>query len=736
MTEVTLAEALKLGVAAHKAGHFSSADKYYTAILEADPNNSDANHNLGMLAMEVGKTNIAITYLEKATEVRPDIFQYWLSLFQVLLKLGLSSKIKDLYEKAVASEIKEQELSELAEIYRKSQKQIIKEENLAETLKYFTTLYNQQEYSSIINQGADLINQHPNNVVFVNLYASALHATKRHSEAVRLYREIINREPLNERLHNNLGVALYSDNKFSEAISSHEKAIRINPNYSDAHYNLGNALSANEQYDEAIESYYAALKLNSDSSFTHNNLGNVFEKLHEYDLAQKHYEKSVEMDPNLPSALYNLGNIKRIKNQFHDAIICYEKSLILEPNNVEALTNLGVCFHEVGDLSSAFKTYSKALDLADRVHIAHNNLGNIYLDIGDVKNAKQSYKKSLASNPDYADAHRNLSRLEDYRTSSPQIKQIEKLLTDESINLNERIQLHHAYATINEKLGNIEIAFNHFVEAGALRQRLLNYNIAQDEEIFERIKKNTLHFNLNNLTIEKLRTQNNPIFIVGMPRSGTTLVEQIISSHSLVNAAGELPFLSELCHPILSKNKTIFSDELLNIRTHYLNKLEKFAGENKFITDKMPQNFYYIGLITKIFPEAKIIHVSRDPHALCWSNFKQYFSSNGLGYSYNLEDTVKYHKLYKDLMNFWRAQTEDKIFEFSYDKLVNDPEHWTRKLISFIGLDWDDKCLKPEDNTRLVRTASQDQVRKTIYQNSNNTWRRYKNHIGSVFDDL
>lgn len=736
MTEITIAEALQLGIAAHKAGEFSVAEKYYTAILQADPSNSDANHNLGMLAIDVGKTKISIPYFEKATEARPDIFQYWLSLLRALFMLGLSDKIKIAHEKAVSSGIKEHELSQLTEIYRKSQKQIQKKDDLANILNYFETLYNQQEYSLIISQSDKLLNRYPDNVTLINLYASALLAVNRNLEAIRLYRKIINMEPMNEKLHNNLGVALYSNNQFGEAISAHEDAIRINPNYPDAYHNLGNAFSANKQYDQAIESYFAALELNRDSFITHNNLGNVFEKQNKFDLAQKHYKKSVEVNPNFSSGHYNLGNIKRIKNQFIDAIKCYEKSLNLEPSNIETLTNLGACYHDVGDINKAFKTYSRVLDLGDRVHIAHNNLGNIYLDLGDVENAKSCYKKSLASNPDYAEAHRNLSRLEDYQASSPQIKHIKKLLTDKTVNFNEKSHLHHAYATIHEKIGKFETAFNHFKEAGRLRQSFLNYNIEQDEAIFELIKMKASHLNVSDFKIEESRTQNNPIFIVGMPRSGTTLVEQIISSHSLVTAAGELPFLSDLCHPILSKNTTINADDLLNIRTHYLNNLVKFSGANKFITDKMPQNFYYIGLITKIFPEAIIIHVSREPHALCWSNFKQFFSSDGLGYSYNLEDTVRYYKLYKDLMHFWCAQTKDKIFELSYEELVNQPELWTRKLISFIGLDWEDQCLKPEENRRLVRTASQKQVREKIYKNSNDNWYEYKRYIGSAFDYL
>jgi hypothetical protein len=221
-----------------------------------------------------------------------------------------------------------------------------------------------------------------------------------------------------------------------------------------------------------------------------------------------------------------------------------------------------------------------------------------------------------------------------------------------------------------------------------------------------------------------------------MPRSGTTLAEQIISSHSQVHGAGELPFLSRFGGSLSLGNQIINAENTLQMRNAYLNELEKVSNGCQFVTDKMPQNFLHIGLLLKVLPEAKVIHVKRDPAATCWSNCKHYFSSKGLGYSYDLSDTVNYFKLYQDLMDFWDQQYSDQIYHLDYDKLTLDQEAETRKLIEHLELDWEDNCLSPQENKRSVRTASQQQVRQKVYTGSSQAWRKFEPYLNGVFDEF
>jgi hypothetical protein len=246
---------------------------------------------------------------------------------------------------------------------------------------------------------------------------------------------------------------------------------------------------------------------------------------------------------------------------------------------------------------------------------------------------------------------------------------------------------------------------------------------------FQKIKKNTLK-------IQKNKSDLTPIFIIGMPRSGTTLVEQIISSHSKVTGLGELPFISQFGYSI-TKGLLEFSGESISkFRNDYLEKLKSLANGNFIITDKMPQNFLYTGLIAATFPEAKILHVKRNAAAVCWANYKQWFRSNELGYSYSIDDIVEYHRLYEDLMKFWNKILNNKIYEVDYEALTIDHENEIKKLINHLDLSWEEKCLFPEKNKRSISTASNIQIREKIYKGSSQQWKKYKPFLSGALDYL
>ena len=221
-----------------------------------------------------------------------------------------------------------------------------------------------------------------------------------------------------------------------------------------------------------------------------------------------------------------------------------------------------------------------------------------------------------------------------------------------------------------------------------------------------------------------------------MPRSGTTLVEQIISCHSKVQGAGELPFLHRFFAPFSFGKQKLHLNGIIQARKNYLTEIEKISCGKPFVTDKLPQNFRFIGFIVEALPEAKIIHVKRDPAATCWSNFKHIFPANGLGYSCTLDDTIHYFKMYQDLISFWEHKYGDKIYHLDYEELTHGQEIETRKLIEHLGLDWENDCLSPQDNKRNVSTASKHQVRERIYKGSSQAWQKFKPYINGAFDEL
>ncbi|MDC1446219.1 sulfotransferase, partial [Amylibacter sp.] len=427
--------------------------------------------------------------------------------------------------------------------------------------------------------------------------------------------------------------------------------------------------------------------------------------------------------------LYNQGQLGAVVEQAQALTAQYPSALTIW--NI-----LGAAAAQTGQIDQAINAFQRIITIKPDYAEAYNNMGVTLQKQGKLEEAIEAYKKALSLKPDYAEVHRNLSSLIKYKPDNTQVALVGEMIKRSDLKDDDRCHLQYTYAKMNEDLGNLDAAYDNYSSGGKLRQKLLSYDFKQDEFTFEKIKNTGPKLKEFAFSKPFHAATNTPIFILGMPRSGTTLVEQIISSHSEVHGAGELPFLSRFAHVNNIYNQTISSDSILEVRKNYLNELEKVSHGKPFVTDKMPQNFLQISFLFKALPEAKVIHVKRDPAATCWSNFKHYFSSEGLGYSYDLKDTVDYFKLYQDLMDFWDQQYSDQIYHLDYDKLTVEQEPETRKLIEYLELGWEDDCLSPQKNKRSVRTASQQQVREKVYTGSSQAWRKFEPYFNGVFDEF
>jgi tetratricopeptide (TPR) repeat protein len=465
-------------------------------------------------------------------------------------------------------------------------------------------------------------------------------------------------------------------------------------------------------------------------------VANALKEQGKLDEAIASYNKTLAIKPDYAEAYNNMGNALKDQGKLDEAIEAYNKALAIKPDFAEAYYNMGNALKEQGKLDEAIAPYNKALSFKPDYAEAYNNKGNALKDQGKLDEAIDAYSKALSLKPDYAEAHRNLSSIIKYDSNHPQVAAVDKMTKRSDLNDDDRCNLHFAFAKMSEDIGDLDVAFENYVAGGRLRQKLLSYDPRQDEIIFNQIKTTALTIKDTFFNKPAKGAPHTPIFILGMPRSGTTLVEQIISSHSHVHGAGELEILRRLAAPFNFGNKMINSDSIFQLRKAYLDELAKVSNGSNFVTDKMPRNFQYIGLILKALPEAKIIHTKRDPAATCWSNFKNYFSAKGLGYSYDLEDTVGYFKLYQDLMYFWDDLYGDQIYHLDYDRLTVEQETETRKLIEHMELGWEDACLSPQENKRSVRTASQQQVREKVYTGSSDAWRKFEPYLNGLFDEL
>ena len=287
-------------------------------------------------------------------------------------------------------------------------------------------------------------------------------------------------------------------------------------------------------------------------------------------------------------------------------------------------------------------------------------------------------------------------------------------------------------------MGNVEKQIKFLNEACAIKKNESNYTFDISSKLLTSITSLFQDSTLDkNSLLEPISSC--PIFILGMPRSGTSLVEQIISSHEQVNGLGELKILSQ-CISLVVNNKSPdapLSDAMFDsIRKNYMNYISKINISEKIFTDKMPANFRYIGFILSAFPEAKIVHLKRDARATCWSIYKRLFSDNGYGWSYDLDDLVKYFSFYSDLMSFWHERFPDQIYDICYEDLTTNQEEETRKLLEYCDLDWDENCLNFHSNKRPVKTASALQVRKKMYQGSSEAWKKYEAYLQPLIKGL
>jgi tetratricopeptide (TPR) repeat protein len=565
---------------------------------------------------------------------------------------------------------------------------------------------------------------------------NTLHELSRLEEAEASLRQAIALKPDFAEDHYNLGNTLQELSRLEEAEASLRQAIVLKPDLAEAHNNLGSALKELGRLDEAAASYNQAIKLNPNYAAANYNLGNTLQELGRLDEAEVSYKQAIALKPDYAVANYNLGNTLKELGRLNEAEASYKQAIALKPDYAVANYNLGNTLNELGKLDEAVASYKQAIALKPDYAVANYNLGNTLKELGQLDESKASYAQAIALKPDYAEAHRVLSSMKKFDTQDEQYFNMLEQYSDKNISEEQRCHINFGLAKACEDLGDFENAFAHYSEGNVQRKKLLNYDINQDVKLFKQIKSNYSQILKNSLEPDKLSKNPIPVFIVGMPRSGTTLIEQIISSHSQVTGAGELAFAAQFGGAIATGFSESSDGSLLNFRGEYLKKIKDVSNGNLIVTDKMPQNFRYLGLLAAAFPEAKIVHVKRAPAAVCWANYKQYFASKDIGYCYAIDDVLSYHKLYENLMEFWAKQLSKRIYKLDYELLTVNQESETRQLIEYLGLNWDENCLSPQKNARSVATASNLQVRRKVYQGSSEQWKKYEPFLNGAFDYL
>ena len=538
--------------------------------------------------------------------------------------------------------------------------------------------------------------------------------------------------PNSIELLNIIGVANIKLGRFNEAAVAFEKALAVDPACVEARWNLGRALKSLGRAGDALVHYEEARRIAPHRPEAHKNVGDAYLGMRHLKDATEAYERALELNPDYPEAYNNLGFALIELGRLENAAAALEKAIKINPNFAEAHNNLGNALKHLGRHGDAIARYEEAIRIKPDYAEAYNSLGAAFSDLGRRDDAAASYEKAVAAWPGFARAHHNLSSVKKFGANDPQIDQMTDLVTQDGVTDTEKTLLHFGLGKAYDDLAQYEDAFTHFAEGNRLRKKLIRYDINDDRDLFARIR--AMHETITPSNVENAGPT--PVFIVGMPRSGTSLVEQILASHSKVHGAGELAALENGIKTLGLLDAQDPSSLLADLACDYRQTLNARGNGAAYITDKMPLNFRWVGLIRAALPDAKIVHVKRDPRATGWSIFRRSFAMGGNGYAYDLKDIADYYHLYQELMAFWDEAFPGAIHHLDYEKLTVDQEAETRALLNSVGLDWEDQCLDFDKTERAVATASAHQVRKPIYQGSSDAWRNYAPFISALTENL
>jgi tetratricopeptide (TPR) repeat protein len=534
-----------------------------------------------------------------------------------------------------------------------------------------------------------------------------------------------------------------AEGRLSEAEAVYRRIIEARPDFHPAYHGLALLAHQVDKLDIAAQLLASAIAIDGTNAIYHRDRGEICRRLKRFDEAVAEATAATRLANNDAEAHYNLGLALADREDYAAAVKSYRRAVELDPRHGRALNNMGSALEKLDDKPAAADAYRAAIAIDPRHLEAQNNLGSILSQNGDIDGARACFEKALEVEPRSVLGHYNSSTIKRYAAGDPAIAILESLAPGaESLPQEDRARLFFALGKMRDDLGRYDDAFAAYAEGNRLQAATLGFNEARGEQQAVNIVK---HFDANLLA--KLQGIGNPdptpVFIVGMPRSGTTLIEQILSSHAQAYGAGELKDLhdvvGELANvapgmPFPQTITTLAPATIRGIGDRYLERIHKLAPTAARITDKMPGNFHYLGLIHLALPNAKIIHSVRDPMDSCLSCYTHLFNDT-MDFAYDLGTLGRYYVRYMKLMQHWHSVLpKGFILDVRYEEVVDDVEGQTRRMLEHIGLPWDAKCLEFYNNDRPVRTASLAQVRRPIYKSSVEGWRRFEKQLAPLLE--
>jgi len=557
-------------------------------------------------------------------------------------------------------------------------------------------------------------------------------------QAEALYRQILQQDPQHADTLHLLGALAHYYGHYDQAIKLVSKAISYHENNPLYFYQLGLAANAARKTALAEKSFRHALHLKPDYAAAYNDLGTTLKNQKKINAAIECYQHAILHDPDFLDAYFNLGIAYSEQNNFDAAIAAYQRALQLDPDDAEIYNNLGDALKDQGHLDKAIEKFERAVQLKPDYAGAYYNLGYALRDKAEFTEAIEAFRKSLYFDPDCAEAYSGLSEIKG-SMGPDDIVAMKSLLAKTDLIDDQRMHLNFALGNAYESVKEYDEAFSYYHEGNSMMRSTYQYSIEKDVAFFN-ILKNLFDKDFYEQRRDFGLYDNMPIFILGMPRSGTTLIEQILSCHSQVHGAGEINDLNKIMfesapelnhHTYTDYIASLDRDEIIKFGKEYIKRITSYSNGTPYVINKSPVNFQHIGMIRLIFPNAKIIHCKRNPVDTCLSAYKHCFTGRYY-FAYDLQELGQYYKLYEELMSHWHKTIPGYIFDNQYEELIENQEIQSRKILEFVGLPWDDSCLNFHQSKRPVKTASFAQVRQPIYKTSVALWKHYEKHLAPL----
>jgi tetratricopeptide (TPR) repeat protein len=716
-------DTLTVGFRHHQQGQLDEAARLYQSVLAQQPGDPDALHLLGVVSLQKGDYRGAADQISQAIAGNPGKAAYHANLAEALRSLGQLDRAADCCRTALRLQPRS-----------------------AETVNTLAlVLLAQGRNEEAVAQFREAMCLKPDYGLACNNLGNALRLAGDLDGALTHFRRATEIDPQLAEAHSNLGQLLLERHQPHEALAHLRTAVRLRPNLAEARNNLGNALRETGRLAEARQSYAEALRINPTLAMTYNNMGQALQEENALDDALAWYQRAIEVEPGVARFHANLASLLAESDKYDEALTVYRRALELDPTYAEAHCGLGGVRHEQGQFEEAQTHYREALRHKPDLPAAHCALGTVREELGDFPDAERCWRSALHYDPRLAGAYAALATMLRAKLPDEDLTAMRQLLADPDLHQGRRSALHFGLAQVLDAKGAYDEAGESLGQANALalagaRKRGREYDPAAHEGFVSgmiAVCTPTFFEQVRGFGLETER----PIFIVGLPRSGTTLTEQILAAHSQVFGAGELRYARDAFETLAAQDDRrlgnlarLDATTTRHMAERYLTRVRELSPDRMHVADKMPDNYLYLGMLAILFPKAKFIHCRRDLRDIavsCWmTNFRH------IPWANDLDHIASRFAEYRRLMEHWRRVLPVPVLEVDYEETVADLEGVARRLVAWCGLDWEPACLAFHEGKRPVRTASVTQVRQSIYARSVARWRHYEPTLGSLFAKL